>query len=141
MSVEGWEEDVSVQESKGPENGSPLTNGTQKSQKRVGTYSVRCKSQDSTEVGEEGEGPQRMHTSYYNSKGEELTFVQAREKRLNLDSDVGKKKACFFLHYLIQIIKDETKESESGGYWCDVCKCSLKDNRSWLDHINGRKRY
>lgn len=42
-----------------------------------------------------------MHTSYYNSKGEELTFVQAREKRLNLDSDVGKKKACFFLHYLI----------------------------------------
>ena len=35
---------------------------------------------------------------------------------------------------------DSTKESELGGYWCDVCKCSLKDNKSWLDHINGRKR-
>lgn len=52
------------------------------------------------EIGEEGEGPQRTHTSYYNSKGEELTFVQAREKRLNLDSDVGKKKVCIVLQFL-----------------------------------------
>lgn len=35
-----------------------------------------------------------MHTSYFNSKGEELKFVQAREERLNLDRDVGKMKVA-----------------------------------------------
>ena len=31
-----------------------------------------------------------------------------------------------------------TPASQSGGYWCDVCECSLRDSTVYLDHINGR---
>ncbi|KAK8821144.1 hypothetical protein WA538_005773 [Blastocystis sp. DL] len=78
---------------------------------------------------EEASEKKKHGTTYMSPEGKEITFVQARDKKLDLDRDVGK----------MRIIMDSTKESELGGYWCDVCKCSLKDNKSWLDHINGRK--
>jgi U4/U6.U5 tri-snRNP component SNU23 len=24
-----------------------------------------------------------------------------------------------------------------GGYWCEVCQCTLRDSATYLDHING----
>merc|ERR1712228_34924 len=37
------------------------------------------------------------------------------------------------------IITNNTPLSDRGGYYCNVCECSLKDSSTYLDHINGRK--
>ena len=46
---------------------------------------------------------------------------------LNLEARINKRK----------LITDATPQSETGGYWCDVCLCSLRDSNVYLDHING----
>jgi len=30
--------------------------------------------------------------------------------------------------------------AERGGFYCELCDCMLKDDKSYLDHINGKKR-
>mmetsp|Transcript_6588 Transcript_6588/g.23299 ORF Transcript_6588/g.23299 Transcript_6588/m.23299 type:complete len:221 (-) Transcript_6588:123-785(-) len=37
------------------------------------------------------------------------------------------------------VVSSNTPLELSGGFYCKVCKCSLKDSMSWLDHINGKK--
>ena len=35
-------------------------------------------------------------------------------------------------------ISKTTAIEDSGGFYCEVCECNLKDSISYLDHINGK---
>merc|ERR1712130_886847 len=58
--------------------------------------------------------------------------VQARVKRVDLDSGVGKTKA---IHY-----ENGNNGKGSGGYYCSVCDVNVKDSRAYLNHLNGRRQ-
>uniref|UniRef100_T1JGB3 U1-type domain-containing protein n=1 Tax=Strigamia maritima TaxID=126957 RepID=T1JGB3_STRMM len=55
--------------------------------------------------------------------------LQARKYRVDLDSKIGKS----------SIVSKTTNQSQSGGYFCDVCDCCVKDSMNYLDHINSKK--
>lgn len=63
--------------------------------------------------------------------GSERAFLKPREQKVDLESKVGK----------VEIVKPgESTQAPGPGYFCEVCKCLLKDSMSYLDHINGKKR-
>jgi len=41
---------------------------------------------------------------------------------------------------MMQLVTESTPISQVGGYWCDLCQCTLRDSTTYLDHINGKKR-
>lgn len=61
-------------------------------------------------------------------EGSERAFVQSRDYDLNLDSKLGKRR----------LVTESTPQSQVGGYYCDVCACTLRDSATYLDHINGK---
>lgn len=67
--------------------------------------------------------------------GSERAFLRARSNIVDTESKVGK----------IEIVKPQSSvgSSDDGptgpGFWCETCKCLLKDSSSYLDHINGKK--
>ncbi len=54
--------------------------------------------------------------------------LRSRNYDLQLDAKLGK----------TQIVSAHAGLSSQAGYYCNVCDCVLKDNQSWLDHINGK---
>ncbi len=61
--------------------------------------------------------------------GSKRAFLQARKRKVTVDQNLGK----------FQTVSASATGKAAGGYYCEVCDCSLRDSVTWIDHINGKK--
>ena len=62
---------------------------------------------------------------------ENLKLTGSRaEGTLDLAKNVGK---------TMVVMGPDGAKSKQGGFYCDICDCTLKDSTTYLDHINGKK--
>ena len=40
----------------------------------------------------------------------------------------------------VQVLANTDEGLQQGGFWCDVCECTLRDSQAYLSHINGKRR-
>ncbi|KAI9192930.1 U4/U6.U5 tri-snRNP component [Polychytrium aggregatum] len=60
---------------------------------------------------------------------EEKALLKAREERIDFTVNLNK----------TQVVQVAVGSSKQPGFYCEVCDCTVKDNVSYLDHINGKK--
>ena len=51
------------------------------------------------------------------------------EREFNPESVLGKS----------VMVTKESLAKDISAFYCDLCKCALKDSTAWYDHINGKK--
>ena len=51
------------------------------------------------------------------------------ERDFNPESVIGKS----------VMVTKESLAKDISAFYCDLCKCALKDSTAWYDHINGKK--
>lgn len=61
--------------------------------------------------------------------GSKRKFLRSRTEDLGLDAAIGQK----------TVVAVNEQGIGVAGWFCDVCRCHLRDNIAYLDHINGKK--
>ena len=78
--------------------------------------------------GSKDDPPKKRYKQHeYQPEDATLAPLQARQENLALDAKVGQTE-------LVQ------HASRQPGYHCDVCDLTYRDNISYLDHLNSRRR-
>jgi U4/U6.U5 tri-snRNP component SNU23 len=61
--------------------------------------------------------------------GSNRAFLSARSAAITADKEVGKVKV---------VTAQQVELGDGAGFYCEVCKCLLKDDRAYLNHVNGK---
>eukprot|EP01125_Pyxidicula_operculata_P006227 TRINITY_DN2166_c0_g1_i1.p1 TRINITY_DN2166_c0_g1~~TRINITY_DN2166_c0_g1_i1.p1 ORF type:complete len:173 (-),score=53.83 TRINITY_DN2166_c0_g1_i1:335-853(-) len=61
--------------------------------------------------------------------GEQRKNLEGRDFAFDFDDEIGK----------VRVMSTTTSQSQRGGFYCEVCDCTMKDSANYVDHLNGKK--